>query len=110
MLMATKSKAFLTGKLNTLQKQLGQVGLFMRGSIVVLGTKCGNPRCKCARGEKHQQYYFSLTKDKRTKLIFLGKKRLAQAQLYVVNYQKVCAIIDQMTLINMELLRKQVSG
>ena len=103
--MQEKSKAAMIKKLGVLQIQLGQVGLFMRGSIVLLGTKCGNPKCKCARGQKHQQYYFSLTKDKKTKLIFLGKKRLDIAQRYVDNYQQLVDIIEQMTLINMELLR-----
>ena len=103
--MHVKSKAAMVRKLGSLQKQLGQVGLFMRGSIVVLATKCGNPKCKCARGEKHQQYYFSLTKDKKTKLIFLGKKRLDIAHKYVDNYQELVDIIDQITVINMEMLR-----
>lgn len=103
--MHAKTKASMTRKVETLQKQLGQVGSAMRGSIVKLGTKCGNPKCKCARGEKHQQYYFSLTKDKRTKLIFLGNKRLDLAQRYVDNYKRIVDIIEEMTAINMELLR-----
>lgn len=103
--MHVKSKAVMVRNLGSLQKQLGQVGLFMRGSIVALGTKCGNPKCKCARGEKHQQYYFSLTIDRKTKLIFLGKKRLDIAQKYVDNYKRLTEIIDQMTIVNMEMLR-----
>jgi hypothetical protein len=34
---------------------------------------CGNPHCKCARGDLHSSWYLSTRKDKKTKLIYLGK-------------------------------------
>jgi hypothetical protein len=40
---------------------MADIGPVMRGSVVKLGTKCGNPKCKCAHGDKHVQYYFSLS-------------------------------------------------
>ena len=39
----------------------------MRGSVVVIGTR-------------NKQPYFSLNKDKRTRLIYLGQKRVARAK------------------------------
>ena len=58
-----KSADTMRRRIGTLQKELGQVGPVMRGSVVVIGTR-------------NKQPYFSLNKDKRTRLIYLGQKRV----------------------------------
>ena len=79
-------------KVKALQKQLGLLGPVMRGSVVVIGTR-------------NKQSYFSLNKDKKTHLIYLGKKREDHAKEYSANYKKLLAIVEQMTLLNMKLLK-----
>ena len=56
-------------RVKALQKQLGLLGPVMRGSVVVIGTR-------------NKQSYFSLNKDKKTHLIYLGKKRESRAKEY----------------------------
>ena len=48
-------------RVKTLQNQLGKLGPVMRGSVVIIGTR-------------NKQPYFSLNKNKKTRLIYLGKK------------------------------------
>lgn len=79
-------------RMKALQRKMAELGPVMRGSIVVLGKK--------------QQTFFSLNKDKKTRMIYLDKKREAIAREYSDNYKKLLAIIEEMTLLNMELLRK----
>mgnify|MGYP000627919375 CR=1 FL=1 len=50
-------------RVKELQKMLVVLGPVMRGSVVLIGTR-------------NKQYYFSLNKDKKTLIIYLGKKRL----------------------------------
>jgi hypothetical protein len=76
-----------------LQKQLGELGPVMRGSVVVIGTR-------------NKQSYFSLNKDKKTHLIYLGKKREARAQEYSDNYKSLLDIVEEMTILNMTLLKE----
>ncbi len=80
-------------RIKTLQKQLAQLGPLMRGSVVVIGTR-------------NKQPYFSLNKNKKTKLIYLGKKREAKAREYSQNYKKLLEIVEEMTTINMTLLKE----
>ena len=80
-------------RVKALQKQLGQLGPVMRGSVVVIGTH-------------NKQPHFSLNKNKKTHLIYLGKKREDKAREYSQNYKKLLGIIEEMTLINMELLKE----
>ena len=65
----------------------------MRGSVVVIGTR-------------NKQPYFSLNKDKRTRLIYLGQKRVALARQYSKNYKRMLAIVEEMTILNMELIKR----
>jgi hypothetical protein len=80
-------------QVRNLQGELGRLGPLMRGSVVVIGTR-------------NKQPYFSLNKDKRTRLIYLGQKRVARAKEYSQNYKRLLAIVEQMTILNMELLRR----
>ncbi len=67
----------------------------MRGSVVVIGPK-------------YKQSYFSRTKDGKTQLIYLGlnSPRDERAREYSANYKKLLTIVDEMTQLNMMLLRK----
>jgi len=95
----------LKRRLQTLKKKMLGLGPFMRGSVVELGATCGNPNCRCTRGQKHRKYYYSLSRKGKTKIIYLGKSREPLARQYSENYKTLLEIIDEMTIINMELLK-----
>ena len=94
--MGKQEIAKMKRRVKTLQKQLGRLGPVMRGSVVVIGTR-------------NKQSYFSLNKDKKTHLIYLGKKREARAKEYSANYKQLLDIIEEMTILNMKLLKKNAS-
>jgi hypothetical protein len=79
-------------RLRTLTTQLAELGPLMRGSIVT-------------NGRKHPQPYFSVNRDHRTHLIYLGERRLPAATRLSANYAKLVEIIEEMTSINMALLK-----
>ena len=97
----------LTRRIAELQKHMTQLGPVMRGSVVELANKCGNPNCCCAQGQKHHQYYFSVSKKGRTKMIFLGKSKVLKARKYSNNYKTMVTILEEMTEINMQLLKDE---
>jgi hypothetical protein len=80
-------------QMKKLREEMAHLGPVMRGSVVVIGTK-------------NKQPYFSLNKDKKTHLIYLGKKREARAREYSNNYKRLLAIVDEMTLLNMALVKE----
>lgn len=79
-------------KLSALERQLAAIGPLMRGNVVT-------------NGKRHPQPYFSLNKDGKTKLIYLGQSRLATAEQLSKNYRKLIEITEEMTVINMNLLK-----
>lgn len=95
--MTKKKLASMKRRVRTLQRQLGEVGPIMRGSVVIIGTR-------------NKQPYFSCNKDGKTRLIYLGKKREAQAREYSDNYRKLQDIVEEMTELNMILLKKDYAA
>jgi hypothetical protein len=91
-----KSVATMQRQVRKLQEELGRLGPMMRGSVVVIGTR-------------NKQPYFSLNKDKRTRLIYLGQKRVAIARQYSKNYKRLLAIVEEMTILNMELIKRDAN-
>lgn len=91
--MDTRERRKIKKKLEKLHQQMGEIGPVMRGSIVFIGNK-----------KKYS--HFSLNKDKKTHLIYLGKKREAKAREYSENYKKLLDIIEEMTTLNMTLLKE----
>lgn len=89
----SKSVDSMRRTVRKLQAELGSLGPVMRGSVVVIGTR-------------NKQPYFSLNKDKRTRLIYLGQKRVALAREYSINYKRLLAIVEEMTILNMELIKR----
>lgn len=90
--MGKKNVETLTKKVQELQRQLAELGPMMRGSVVRIGTK-------------NKQYYFSLNKDKKTRLIYLGDKRVERARQYSANYKKLVQIVEKMTILCMEIVK-----
>ena len=55
---------------------LGQVlrpSAMIAASLYQMHRRCGNPRCKCARGDLHTSWYLSRRQEGRTKLTYIGK-------------------------------------
>ncbi|MBN1983798.1 MAG: hypothetical protein JW795_19845, partial [Chitinivibrionales bacterium] len=89
--MNTNKLAQLQKKREELLQELRSMGPLVRGSIVRLGAR--------------KQIYLSIGKDKKTKLLYLGEKRLDRAQQYSDNYKRLQAIVEEMTLVNMQILK-----
>jgi hypothetical protein len=79
-------------RMTVLERQLAGLGSVMRGNIVT-------------NGKKHPQAYFSLNKDGKTRLIYLGEGRLPKAKKLSENYKRMVEITEEMTVINMDLLK-----
>ena len=82
----------LKARLHALQEEMKGLGIVMRGSVVVIGVR-------------NKQSYFSLNKGGKTRLIYLGKKREGLARKYSQNYRRLRELVEEMTEINMALLK-----
>jgi hypothetical protein len=79
-------------RMEVLERQMAKIGPVMRGTIVT-------------NGKKHPQPYFSMNKDGRTHLMYLGASRVDHARKLAENYKKLIGITEEMSSLNMALLK-----
>ena len=92
-----------------LANQLPPVTETLRGSLVERYVTCGNPACKCAKGERHGPVWYltvTLGPGKTTGGIVASDK-VEQVRSWVQNYQKVKEHLEKISEINRELLRRE---
>jgi hypothetical protein len=81
----------------------------LRGSLMERYLTCGNPYCKCARGERHGPvWYLSVTLDqKHRKGSTVPSEQVDQVRRWIENYHQIKERLEKISEINRELLRRQ---
>lgn len=92
-----------------LTKVLPPLGEILRGSLMERYLTCGNPDCKCARGERHGPvWYLSITLDQSHRAgSTVPADQVDQVQRWIDNYHRVKEQLEKISDINRELLRRQ---
>ena len=88
-----KSLNSLHNRLQLLQSRIGGLFPLMRGSVVRIGTN-----------GKHPTY--SLNLKGKTRIVYLGEAKEQIVKTWIENYRKLQRIIDEMTLINIEVVKR----
>jgi len=81
----------------------------LRGSLIERYIRCGKPGCKCAETPGHgPKYYLSVSYPGRTpEQEYVLQRYQDQVKEYLANYQKIKAILEEISCINRELLRRR---
>ncbi|MEB2363019.1 MAG: hypothetical protein HUU41_02540 [Bryobacteraceae bacterium] len=81
----------------------------LRGSLVERYVTCGNPACKCARGERHGPvWYLTVTLGPgRTTGGIIPVDKVDEVRGSIENYHKVKEHLEKISEINRELLRRE---
>jgi hypothetical protein len=92
-----------------LAQQLPPVTEILRGSLLERYVTCGNPACKCAKGERHgPNWYLTVTLGPGcTTGGVVPEEQVAQVRGWIDNYHKVKDHLEKISDINRELLRRQ---
>lgn len=97
------------------QRRRGLVALLppveeiLRGSLIQRSPTCGNPRCKCARGERHPPaWYLTVTLGPgQTTGTTVAPAQVAQVRRWIANYHRLKEHLEKISDINRELLRRE---
>ena len=81
----------------------------LRGSLLERYVTCGNPDCKCARGERHGPiWYLTVTLGPgRTTGSILTANQAERVRTWIQNYHSVKERLEKISDINRELLRRE---
>lgn len=106
--LGTVSKLALRQRRQGLVQLLPPAGEVLRGSLVERYVTCGNPSCKCARGERHgPMWYLTVTLGPgRTTGGIISADQVEQVRHWIGNYQRLKEDLERISEINRELLRR----
>ena len=92
-----------------LAKLLPSVTEILRGSLVERYVTCGNPSCKCARGERHGPiWYLTVTLGNgRTTGGIIPEDKVDEVRGWIENYHTLREHLEKISDINRELLRRE---
>lgn len=92
-----------------LAKLLPPVTDILRGSLVERYVTCGNPACKCAKGERHGPiWYLTVTLGRgRTTGGIVPADKVDEVRAWIDNYHKLKDQLEKISEINRELLRRE---
>jgi len=103
-------KARMTDREREFRSRLAQLVTrvaMARGSISVREKSCGKPNCKCARGEKHRALYLVASQDGKLRQLFIPTKLESQAREAVEAYQSIREILEELSQIHWEKLKRR---
>lgn len=107
--MTEPTTAELKRRRRQLLRRLPPLDSVLRGSLIERYKRCGNPNCRCAVGPGHgPKYYLSASYPGRSpKMDYVAQGAHAQVSQCLANYTRVREILEEISEINHELLRRR---
>jgi hypothetical protein len=107
--MKEKSSSALRKRRSSLLRKLPPLDSILRGSLIERYKRCGRPGCKCADGPGHgPKYYLSASFPGRSpQMDYVPQSDFAEVSEHIANYQQVREILEEISEINRELLRRR---
>ncbi len=92
-----------------LLRKLPPLDSVLRGSLIERYKRCGNPNCRCADGQGHgPKYYLSVSyPGSSPRMDYVPQADYEAVNESLANYTQIREILEQISEINHELLRRR---
>jgi hypothetical protein len=107
--MSELPSSTLKRRRSLLLRKLPPLDSVLRGSLIERYKRCGKPGCRCADGPGHgPKYYLSVSYPGRSpKMDYVPQDDCSQVSERVANFALVREILEEISEINHELLRRR---
>ena len=103
--MTSRERERLERRRTALLAEVHGLPNLMRGTLYERQRKCGRASCTCASGgPRHPGLQLTVNQRGRTWTRFVRQSERATVEEWLRNYQRLWAIIEELTTINLELL------
>ncbi|MBM3317916.1 MAG: hypothetical protein FJY75_08680 [Candidatus Eisenbacteria bacterium] len=79
----------------------------LRGTLTERRRVCGQPNCRCTRGEKHGSLYLVSHQDGQARQLYIPREREEQARQWSANYRRARLMLDRIAELYFERLQKR---
>ncbi len=69
----------------------------IRGTLLERERACGNPRCRCAKGQRHRAVYLMLREDARLRQLYVPAAYEAQVRQWVANHKQLKQLLRELS-------------
>jgi hypothetical protein len=98
----------LLARRRRLAGRLSDVERTLRGALLREGRQCASERCRCHRGELHGPYtYLAVYLDGRSRTVYVPAAVSDLAERHVQAAQRNEALLQEISQVNLELLRRR---
>jgi len=81
-------------------ERLARIGPFVPASLTVTRTRCGNPRCRCAReGPVHETALLTWKEGGKTRTLHVPLELRGEVAQWIAEWRKLKGIIDRMAAV-----------
>ena len=70
---------------------------FLCGSLVTMARTCGNPKCKCMRGQKHVSLYLYIKDGQKRKMIYVPPHWEQTVRAWVGVHQQIKQMTNEVS-------------
>lgn len=92
------------------QKQLQAKSPVLAASLVTIRRACGNPNCRCARGQKHLGHYLTWKVQGKTRTVYVPVDLLTQAKQWTQEHRRLKQLTRELTQLALALIQTHVSA
>jgi len=93
----------------SLLRRLGRMGPFVAATLSCVPHRCGNPRCKCARGQGKPSWRLTYKdKEQKTVTVYVPVGLLEEVRRWVKNYRAFKDIASQISDAQLNRVRLHV--
>jgi len=87
--------------------KLAEVGPLVAASLCRRDTTCGNPNCKCARGEKHKGWCLTYKGARnKTKTVHVPKDMVEEVRKWAQEHKRVKKLLKSISDLSMQIIRE----
>lgn len=91
-------------------RQLRSVGPLVAASLCGRAVRCGNPRCRCARGVKHASWCLTFKQQGKTRTVHVPRDLVEEVRQWVKEYQRTKQLLAQISAQSLQIIRRHVSA
>ena len=89
-------------------RKLGTLGPMVAASLCRRMVTCGNPRCKCARGEKHESWCLTYKDKAKTKTVHVPREMVEEVSKWVQEHKQAKELISEISNLGLQIIRRHV--
>lgn len=78
---------------------------YLRGTISFRKGMCGNPGCKCRRGERHEHLVLEQSDNGKRRQLYIPKEWEGRVRGWVKEYREILKLLDKVSDIHWRKLK-----